>query len=109
MPRKVRQKVANSCSCLAAPLTRNRFKEHFFLALEIPLPPLAEQRRIVALIEELAAKIAEARSLRQQDAEEAKTLLGRVAETAFTNDMHQNAWTKSAVSSPTARTRPRDT
>lgn len=37
-----------------------------FLSLEIPLPPLDEQRRIVAWIEELVAKISEARGLRQQ-------------------------------------------
>ena len=46
------------------------------LACEIPLPPLAEQRRIVARIEALAAKIAEARSLRQQAADEAEALIG---------------------------------
>ncbi|MCL5999307.1 MAG: restriction endonuclease subunit S [Chloroflexi bacterium] len=36
----------------------------------IPLPPLDEQRRIVARIEELAAKIEEARVLRQQTIDE---------------------------------------
>jgi type I restriction enzyme, S subunit len=41
-----------------------------FLSLEIPLPAPAEQQRIVARIEELAAKIAEARSLRQQTVQE---------------------------------------
>jgi type I restriction enzyme S subunit len=46
-----------------------------FLALEIPLPPLAEQQRIVARIEALASKIGEARYLRQQAAEEANRLL----------------------------------
>lgn len=35
------------------------------LAYQIPLPPLAEQRRIVAKIDALAAKIEEARSLRE--------------------------------------------
>jgi type I restriction enzyme S subunit len=58
----------------STPLTRNRFKEKFFLALEIPLPPLSEQRRVVAQIEELSAQIQEARSLRYQAAEEAEKL-----------------------------------
>lgn len=59
----------------STPLTRNRFKENFFLALEIPLPPLEEQRRVVARIEELAAQIHEARTLRNQAAEEAEALI----------------------------------
>jgi type I restriction enzyme S subunit len=46
------------------PTSRNRLKEEKFLAMEIPLPPLIEQRRIVARIEELASKINEARTLR---------------------------------------------
>lgn len=46
-----------------------------FLSLEIPLPPLAEQHRIVARIEELAAKIEEARGLRQQSSAECDALL----------------------------------
>jgi type I restriction enzyme, S subunit len=36
---------------------RVRLKEDRLLALEIPLPPLAEQRRVVARIEALAAQI----------------------------------------------------
>ena len=44
------------------------------LGYEIPLPPLAEQRRVVARIEELAAQIHEARTLRHQAAEEAEAL-----------------------------------
>jgi type I restriction enzyme, S subunit len=53
------------------------------LACEIPLPPLSQQRRIVARIEELAAKITEARSLRQQAAEEAIMVKQRIAEDVF--------------------------
>jgi type I restriction enzyme S subunit len=59
----------------STPLTRNRFKEEFFTALEIPLPPLDEQRRIVGRIEQLAAKIQEARRLRHQSTEETDILL----------------------------------
>lgn len=43
---------------------RVRLKEDRFLQVTIPLPPLEEQRRIVARIEELATKIEEARGLR---------------------------------------------
>lgn len=67
----------------STPLTRNRFKENFFLALEIPLPPLAEQRRVVTRIEELAAQIHEARTLRHQSAEEAEALTGSNASELF--------------------------
>lgn len=45
------------------------------LEYQIPLPPLEEQRRIVAKIGKLAAKIEEARLLRQQAKEEAKALV----------------------------------
>ena len=54
---------------------RVRLKEDRFLALDIPLPPLAEQHRVVARIEELAAEIDEARALRRQTAPEVEALL----------------------------------
>jgi type I restriction enzyme S subunit len=54
---------------------RVRLQEDKFLACEIPLPPLAEQRRVVARIEALAVQIHEARTLRHQAAEEAEALL----------------------------------
>jgi type I restriction enzyme S subunit len=56
------------------PTSRNRLKEEKFLAMQIPLPPLAEQRRIVARIEELSAKIEEARTLRQEAADDIEAL-----------------------------------
>jgi type I restriction enzyme S subunit len=45
------------------------------LGYEIPLPPLAEQRRVVARIGELAGQIHEARSLRHQATEEVESLV----------------------------------
>jgi type I restriction enzyme S subunit len=59
----------------STPLTRNRFKETFFMRLQIPLPPLDEQRRVVARIEELAARIEEARGLRREAVAEAATFM----------------------------------
>lgn len=43
---------------------KNRIKPEQFLAVEIPLPPLAEQRRIAARLDAMAAKIEEAKGLR---------------------------------------------
>jgi type I restriction enzyme S subunit len=63
--------------CVAASegtTNRVRLKEDRFLSMQIPLPPLDEQRRIVARIEELAAKVEEARGLRRQSIEEAEAL-----------------------------------
>jgi type I restriction enzyme, S subunit len=54
---------------------RVRLKEELFLATEIPLPPLEEQRRIVGRIDALAARIAEARGLRERAVEETEKLL----------------------------------
>ena len=55
-------------------IRRRSLHPNQFEVAQMPLPPLAEQRRIVARIEELAAKIAEARSLRHQAAQEAGVL-----------------------------------
>ena len=45
-----------------------------FLTIRFRFPPLIEQRRIVARIEELAARIEEARELRRRAVEEASAL-----------------------------------
>jgi len=54
---------------------QNRIRPEKFLEVEIPLPLLEEQRRIVARIEELATKVEEARGLRRQSVEGAEGLL----------------------------------
>jgi type I restriction enzyme S subunit len=74
---------------------KNRIKPEQFLSVEIPLPPLAEQRRIVARIEALAAKIAEARSLRQFEAQEIRSMqrgaFARIAKRAPRRPMREVA------------------
>lgn len=70
------------------------------LALEIPLPPLAEQRRIVARIEALAAEIAEAKRLRQEAVEEAEAMCRAI--------ITQNADSKLTPMSELVRMRPSD-
>ncbi len=54
-----------------------------FLSLEIPLPPLDEQRRIVARIEQLAAKVEEARRLRRASADEADAFTRSATDGAY--------------------------
>jgi type I restriction enzyme S subunit len=54
---------------------KNRIRPEMFLAIEIPLPPLEEQRRIVARIDRLAAKIDEAQEATQRVESEWLTLL----------------------------------
>jgi type I restriction enzyme S subunit len=66
---------------------KNRIKPEQFLRVEIPLPSLAEQRRIVARIEELSAQIQEARTLRQQAAEEAEKLLSHATKELFSENI----------------------
>jgi len=76
------------------PTSRNRLKEARLLAMRIPLPPLEEQRRIVARIEELTAKIEAARALRQQAAEEMEMLFASAARTVF---RLRPGWEKASV------------
>jgi len=76
------------------------FDRDAWLEKTVPLPPLAEQRRIVVRIEELATKINEARGLRAQAAEEAEALVSRASSTlvddaGWSNDQLGNLLTES--------------
>ena len=54
---------------------KNRIRPEKFLDIEIPLPPLTEQRRIVAHIESLSARVNEAQRLHEEVEHESETLL----------------------------------
>lgn len=66
------------------------------LGYEIPLPPLAEQQRIVARIEALAAEIHEAQNLRQQAAGEANALSRACKETYYNHAVQRYGATRVA-------------
>src|SRR5215212_10815159 len=61
------------------------------LNFEIPLPPLTEQRRIVAHIESLAARVNEAQRLREEAIIEANLLVGREIASLFANAKDWNS------------------
>jgi type I restriction enzyme, S subunit len=62
---------------------RVRLSEDRFKALKVALPPLDEQRRIVSRIEEIAAKVVEARGLRSLSAEGTEALTTSAAAQAL--------------------------
>ena len=73
--------------------TTNRLylQEDEFLAQEVMLPPLAEQQRVLARVEELAAQIHEVRTLRHQAAEEADALTISASRSLF-GEMPKKNW-----------------
>ncbi|MCL4476241.1 MAG: restriction endonuclease subunit S [Nitrospirae bacterium] len=66
------------------------------LGYQIPLPPLSEQRWIVARIEQLTAKIEEARRLRRQAAEEAEALFSTEIVALFSKG-EDSGWVKNTL------------
>ncbi|MCI0541616.1 MAG: restriction endonuclease subunit S [Verrucomicrobiales bacterium] len=66
-----------------------------FERAEIPLPPLAEQRRVMARIEELAPKIHEARTLRQRAVAEAELVYP--SQLAACMEPHGPGWRRETV------------
>src|SRR6266571_6574296 len=70
---------------------KNRIRPEQFLEITIPLPPLEEQRRIVARIEELATRIEEARGLRREAMEEAERIVASTLSYIFSKGL-ENGW-----------------
>ena len=62
---------------------KNRIRPERFLEILLPLPSLTEQRRVVSRIEELSAKIEEARGLRGKSFQEADALMNAASTQAF--------------------------
>ncbi len=54
---------------------KNRIRPEKFIQIKIPLPPLAEQRRIVAKIERLAGKIKETATYKEEIVKESSLML----------------------------------
>lgn len=77
-PLEIQEKI-----CLFMEIAEKRQRGNKHLELPSLPPPLDEQRRIVARIEELAAKVEEARGLRRQSAEEAEVLLSNSSGSIF--------------------------
>ena len=76
---------------------RVRLKEDKFYRIEIPLPPLSEQRRIVAIIERLAGKVEEAKHNRIKSINRVERLQKSLLQ-RFEANAYENGSTKSISS-----------
>jgi len=77
--RSIDDQLATSCSRS----TFNAITKKELISLLIPLPPLSEQRRIVARIEELMSRVREARRLREEARRDAERLWQSVLAQTF--------------------------
>jgi type I restriction enzyme S subunit len=65
------------------PTSRNRLKEAKLLAMRVPLPPIGEQRRILACVKNLSSKLSAAGYLQRQTIEAAASLSSASSDTAY--------------------------
>jgi len=72
---------------------RVRLKEEGFLAVKISLPPLEEQRRIVARVKELAVKVEEAQHLKQEALAETDVVVDGALGAVYDDLMRSNGLT----------------
>src|SRR5579872_7049398 len=84
-------KEALGLSTGGTPTSRNRLKEARLLGMAISLPSLVEQQRIVARVEAIASRIAEAQRLREELTEDGDRLLVQMAHRSDLNDAYKLA------------------
>jgi len=84
---------------------KNRIRPEKFLEVELPLPSLDEQQRIVARIEELAGAIEKARGLRARSIEECSALMNAEEVKIWDRETLNNAPTLEDVTTYLARGR----
>lgn len=75
---------------------RVRLQEGRFLAAQIALPPLEEQRRIVGRIEDVVSKVEEANSLREHSDRAASLLMSSALDAEF-NRLAERGWPTTKV------------
>jgi type I restriction enzyme S subunit len=69
---------------------KNRIKPEKYLTIPIPLPPLEEQRRIVAKLDQITARVEEAKKLRREAVEEAVALIDSATSQLLGSSASQN-------------------
>lgn len=83
---------AQTLSKGAAAVSKLTLNPPQFWDLTIPLPPMEEQRRIVARIEQLTAKIEEARRLRKEATSETDALLNSLVDELLAQVDKKSSW-----------------
>lgn len=78
---------------------QNRIKPEQFLDIEIPLPAIEEQRRIIARIETLISKVEDAKKLRQSAVSQMRPLIQSSLSAIFDGESESHRWPSVALPS----------
>jgi len=94
------RRVEEDCTG-STPTTRNRYKEQFFLSLQIPLPPLAEQQAIVSRLDTLADRVRQVNERLDAIERDSLRLLVTMATRKDISDAERHAlgWRETSISS----------